>query len=230
MRLLLLALSTIVALPVAAYADGVAPTLPSPAQVGVQIEKPAGDGVHYAQGSGIYLGDGLVLTAAHVVKLDPDHSKVTVLLDGVRTDGDLVFSGQQHGNVDLALVKIDASLLSPKRRDQTPVPVCLDNPGPSQPVVVASWGTVSSATTIPSPISSDAKETGSWTNILSTGYHHGNSGGGVFHPREGCLWGIINLEMSGPLKGSSQVVDFTAFVPATKITPFIGDYFAEEAK
>lgn len=222
----------LVAPPALARADDAAPTLPTPAEVGVRVEKPAGDGVHYSQGSGVYLGEGLVLTAAHVVKYDPDHSHVTVLLDGIRTDGNLVFDGQKH-NVDLALIKLEASELLPKRRDQTPVPLCLANPAPNQPVVVAALGTVSNALTIPSAIASDAtaaKDTGTWTNILTIGYHQGNSGGGVFHPREGCLWGIINKEMGGPLKGSGVVVDLTAFVPASKIAPFIGEYFEEEAK
>lgn len=232
MRGLIFVLPLLAALPALAQADGVSPTLPTPAEVGVRVEKPAGDGVHYSQGSGVYLGEGLVLTAAHVVKFDPDHSHVIVLLDGVRTDGNLVFDGQKH-NVDLALIKLDANELSLRRREQTPVPLCLANPAPNQPVVVASLGTVSNALTIPSAIeldASEAKDTGTWTNILTTGYHQGNSGGGVFHPREGCLWGIINKEMGGPLKGSGVVVDLTAFVPASKIAPFIGDYFEEAVK
>ena len=117
MRGLIFVLPLLAALPALAQADGVSPTLPTPAEVGVRVEKPAGDGVHYSQGSGVYLGEGLVLTAAHVVKFDPDHSHVIVLLDGVRTDGNLVFDGQKH-NVDLALIKLDANELSLRRRER----------------------------------------------------------------------------------------------------------------
>lgn len=219
----------LIAAPIAAYADGGSPVLPAPGDVGVRVEKPAGDGVHFSQGSGVYLGDGLVLTAAHVIKFDPAHSAVTVLLDGVRTDGVVVFDGQMH-DVDLALIKLAAGELSQRRRDQPPVPLCLDNPAPNQPVTVAALGTVSPATTIGSAITSDAKAVKGWTNILSTAFHQGNSGGGVFSPKQGCLWGIINLEMSGKLPDTGRFVDLTAFVPASKIAPFIGDYFAQETK
>ena len=72
-------------------------------------------------------------------------------------------------------------------------------------MVVASLGTVSNALTIPSAIESDAseaKDTGTWTNILTTGYHQGNSGGGC-PPARRCPWGIINKEMGGPLEAAA---------------------------
>ena len=77
---------------------------PLPAEVGVRVEKPAGDGVHYSQGSGVLLGDGLVLTAAHVVKYNPQDPKVTVVMAGWRVDGTLAAIGGPD-SVDLALVK-----------------------------------------------------------------------------------------------------------------------------
>ncbi len=194
----------------------------APADVGVRLEKPAGDGVHFSQGSGVYLGGGLVLTAAHVLKVDPAHSKVTVLLDGRRVDGVLVSDGEAE-KVDLALVKLPDEALSPARLAQPAVPVCAENPGPSQPVVVASMGTVSNAATIATAITSDL-QTGGWTNLLSTGYHQGNSGGGVFQPERRCLWGIINLELSGPSITDGRPLDLTAFVPASKIAPFLKAY------
>jgi hypothetical protein len=100
---------------------------------------------------------------------------------------------------------------------------CAANPGPSQPVAVAAMGTVSDAVTIPSPITSDL-QTGTWTNLLSTGYHQGSSGGGVFDPKQGCLWGILAFEPSGPSKPDGRFLDLTAFVPATKIAPFLEAY------
>jgi len=211
--------------PAAALADDRNLLAPSPAELGVQVEKPAGDGTHYSEGSGVFLGDGLVLTAAHVVKVDPGNRKVTVLLDGRRRDGTLVPDAQME-KADLALIKLPSEELGDKRRAQAPVAVCTGNPGPSQPVVVASMGTVSNAATISTPITSDL-QTGSWTNLLSTGYHHGNSGGGVFDPRQGCLWGIINLELSGPSKTDGRFLDLTAFVPASKIAPFLDEYYRQ---
>ena len=204
----------------ATSAPALAEPAPSPADVGVRLEKPVGDGQHFSQGSGILLGDGLVLTAAHVVAVNPASAKAVVVIDGWRVDGTVVKDGQRD-NLDLALIRIDPSSVSARRRAQPLLPICVGNPGPNQPVVVAAMGTVTQAATIGTAITSDG-QSGNWTNILSTGYHHGNSGGGVFSPGQGCLWGILNIEMSGPING--RMVDLTAFVPASKIAPFVESY------
>jgi hypothetical protein len=217
LRIAILALGLALARPVWAAE----PATPTPAEVGVRVEKPAGDGVHYQQGSGVYLGDGLVLTAAHVVKLDPTHNKVVVLIDGVRTDGEVVFNGDAH-KIDLALIRLVANELTPKRRTQPQVHVCPANAAPNRSVMVASMGTVTAATTIPSAVSTIGAG-GDWTNILSTGYHHGNSGGGVFDPGHDCLWGILVQELSGRLDDGRNV-DLTAFVPTRQIDAFLADF------
>lgn len=195
----------------------------SPAEIGVRLEKPAGDGLHFSQGSGVFLGDGLVLTAAHVVDINPSNPNVTVVLDGWRKDGVVVKDGHKD-NLDLALVKLPPQALSAPRMAQAPVTLCPDNPTPNQKVVVASTGNVTEAATINTAITSDG-QAGTWTNLLSTGFHHGASGGGVFNPKQGCLWGIINIELSGNVDG--RFLDLTAFVPASKIKPFLNGYYAE---
>ena len=197
--------------------------IPSPAQVGVRLEKPAGDGTHFSQGSGVYLGNGLVLTAAHVVTVDPENPKVTVVVDGWRRDAVVIKNGHKD-NLDLALIRVLPQGLSEQRKAQPQVAICDSNPTPSQPVIVAAMGNVSDAATISTPITSDG-QAGTWTNLLSSGFHHGNSGGGVFNPKQGCLWGIINIELSGNVGG--RFLDLTAFVPATKIAPFLGEYYGE---
>jgi hypothetical protein len=209
--------------PVAALADSEGFPALSPADLGVRVEKPVGDGKQFSQGSGVFLGgSGLVLTAQHVVKYDPGNPKVTVLIDGWRRDGALVADGLKE-SVDLALIALHPEELGERRRAQPSVSVCAGNPGPSQPVVVAALGTVSNSVTIPSPITSDL-QTGTWTNILATGYHQGNSGGGVFDPQHGCLWGILSFELSGNSKTDGKFLDLTAFVPASKIAPFLDEY------
>jgi hypothetical protein len=209
-------------LPVAALSANGEPPSPSPAEVGVRLEKPAGDGVHFSQGSGVLLGGGLVLTAAHVVNVNPGSTKVTVVVDGWRIDGTLVADGSAR-KLDLALIKLPPEALSPRRRQQASVAVCSENPAPSQDVTVASLGTVTHSSTIPTPITSDGKKE-TWTNLLSTGYHHGNSGGGVFSSSQGCLWGILTLELSGHLPDNGRFVDLTAFVPASQVTEFLRQY------
>jgi len=203
---------------------------PGPAETGVRVEKPAGDGQHFSQGSGIYLGGGLVLTAAHVVQVDPASNRVTVLLDGRRIDATQVFDGQADG-VDLALLLIPAASLPPARQNQAAVEICSDNPEPSRPAQVAALGAVSNAFTIPTPLNSDGPtDTGQWTNILATGFKPGSSGGGVFDPRHGCLWGILSVEMSGPAKSTGRRLDLTAFVPASRIAPFLQAYVETRAQ
>jgi len=164
------------------------------AALGVQIEKPAGDHVHFSQGSGVYLGDGLVLTAAHVVKLDPANPVSSVILDGWKTDA-----------------------LSSQRREMKRVTTCPANTVANQPVVVAALGTVTLSKTVGFPINAPALK-GDWTNILATGYTHGASGGGLFDASKGCLAGIVIIEATAP------GIELTQFVPAPQIAGFLAAY------
>lgn len=199
---------------------------PEPGSVGVRVEKPAGDGVHYSQGSGVFLGNGLVLTAGHVVSVDPGVSKVTIIMDGWRMDGAIVRMGDGK-KLDLALIRLDPRVLSPERKAQSSVPVCEANPGINQAVSVASLGTVTKATTISTPITSYGESVKGWTNLLATGFRQGDSGGGVFDPARNCLWGVIAMELSGRLKSTGRYVEMTGFVPATDIGAFLDDYRRE---
>lgn len=175
--------------------------------LGVQIQKPAGDTVHFSHGSGVYLGNGLVLTAAHVVKWDPANPVSTVIMDGWTTEAKLVATGA-HG-LDLALLQIPPAEISNARRDMKPVAVCPADLAPGQPVVVAGLGTVAPSRTISGPAASD------WRVALGEGFGPGNSGGGVFDPYKGCLGGIIIIE------GTSPGVAVTQFVQASDIGAFL---------
>lgn len=206
--------------PAALSAQDMAPTW---AQVGVRVEKPAGDGKQFSQGSGISLGDGLILTAAHVIQVDPGNPRVTVIMDGWRVDGRVV-AVKYSDQVDLALVHIPRGHLPATRRDQPPVAICPDNALPRQPMIVATEGTVSQSITIGSPISADRRQTNGWTNLLATGYHQGASGGGVFQQEQNCLAGIIYMEMGGKLSGSGQQINLTGFIPPSQIIPFLRDF------
>src|SRR5579859_8017831 len=79
---------------------------PLAAALGVQIENPAGDNMHFSQGSGVFLGGGLVLTAAHVVKLNPGDQTAKVIMDGWRTTARIAAIAP---GLDAALLKIDPS-------------------------------------------------------------------------------------------------------------------------
>lgn len=180
--------------------------------LGVQIEKPAGDNVHFSQGSGVYLGNGLVLTAAHVVAVNPKLASASVIMDGWKTDAKLVATGQS--GLDLALLRVDPAELSRQRREMRPLDICAADTAPNQPVVVAAQGSVSLSQTVGMPITSPALK-GDWKDILATGYSHGASGGGLFDAAKGCLAGIIIIEATAP------GVALTQFVPGPQIAPFL---------
>jgi hypothetical protein len=212
----IVAILVAVAMPAAAQPAGAEPAEAAmPAALGVQIEKPAGDSVHFSQGSGIFLGDGLVLTAAHVLTPNPQMRTASVIMDGWRTDARLVTTAP--AGLDLALLEIAPEDLSLQRRQLPPTALCATGTGPNQPVVVAAQGTVSLSRTVGAPIRSTALN-GDWTNILATGYSHGASGGGVFDAQKGCLAGILIIAASG------QGIDLTEFLPAAKIAAFLAPF------
>jgi S1-C subfamily serine protease len=202
------------------------PTGPGAEETMVHVQKPAGDGVNFSHGSGVYLGDGLILTAAHVVEMDSTHPQVKILFyEQVIVPGEVVLNGRIFApDLDLALIRIEPKDLTPRRRDETPTAICSTNPGTDSPMLVAAEGKVTTAKTIPTALErrdTASNNTNGWTNILSTGYHHGASGGGVFDPEMNCLEGVISLELSDPSRG----IDLTSFVPASRIGPFL-DYYS----
>jgi len=191
----------------------------------MHVQKDSGDGKLFSHGSGVYLGGGLVLTAAHVITVNPGHPEVKLMgQEHMIMDAKVVLDGSRiEPDLDLALIKIDAAALPPARRDQEAVTVCASNAGLNQPVLVAAQEKVSPATTFPQPMerrNEKVVETNGWTNLLTTGFHHGASGGGVFDPARGCLAGIVFLELSS----ADQKIDLTAFIPASRITPFLNQY------
>ncbi|MEI8393758.1 MAG: trypsin-like peptidase domain-containing protein [Rhodospirillaceae bacterium] len=204
-----------------ALAKSAAAAQPEPAELGVRVEKPVGDGKLFSQGSGVLLGDGLVLTAAHVVKVNPADPKVTVLVEGRRVSGTLAFIDRDSG-ADLALIKIERAALPLKSRSLK-VPVCARNPAIGKPMTVASIGQVTRSTTIAGP---DKPPPGpdEPATTLSTGYHHGSSGGGVFDTDTGCLSGILTVEISGRVRPNSPFIDVTRFTPALDIAAFLKKY------
>jgi hypothetical protein len=194
--------------PVAAEPSGA----PMAAALGVELQKPAGDNVNFAHGSGVFLGGGLILTAAHVVKINPQDPDVSVIMDGWKTAAKV--AAIAPNGLDLALLKIDPAEVSAQRKALGAVHLCAAPSVANQPVIVVAQGTVSLSKTIAAPIQTPAL-TGDWTDILATGYGHGASGGGVFDAGTGCLIGIIIIEATAP------GIALTEFLPAAKIAPFL---------
>ncbi|MEI6558716.1 MAG: serine protease [Rhodospirillaceae bacterium] len=196
---------------------------PDAAHLGVRVEKPVGDGKLFSQGSGVLIGDGLVLTAAHVVRYNPADPRVTVLVEGRRVVGRLALIDRTTG-ADIALIRIERAALPAESRNRG-VTLCERDPGIDAPVVVASMGEVTRSTIVAAP-DKPASKPGDWATTLATGYHHGNSGGGVFDAGTGCLLGIMTTEISGRIRPDAPFLDVTRFTPAPDLAGFVGRYRA----
>jgi hypothetical protein len=214
-----IALVAALLLPIAASAQA-----PHPADIGLQVEKPAGDGKLFSHGSGVLLGDGMVLTAAHVIAVNPQDPKVTVFLDNRRVDGLVAFSGQSE-HVDLALIKVDPANLPPSKHDLGTEPVCARNPGPAQPVVVAWMGKTTQETTLlRADPPKDASDPTPYSTMLAAGHPKGASGGGVFDPQRACLLGILVADGTFNIDIPGVPHEITIFLPASEISSFLKKY------
>ena len=191
----------------------------SPADLGVRVEKAVGDGKTFAQGSGVLIGGGLVVTAAHVVKYNPTDAGVIVLVEGQRVRGRVVFS---DAIPDVALIKVERSAIPPLSRSRAAT-FCDHDPGPGEPVVVDAIGQVTRSKTIVAPDNPPYRPV-DWNATLGTGYHQGSSGGGVFDAVTGCLLGILIYEVSGRVRPSSPFIDITRFAPAPQIAAALEMY------
>lgn len=213
-----LAILVALTLPITASAQ------PHPADVGLQVEKPAGDGKLFSQGSGVLVGDGMVLTAAHVIAVNPQDPKVTVFLDNQRVPGIVAFSGQTD-HVDLALIRVDPMALPPARRGLEAMSVCSKNPGPAQHFVVAAMGKISEETTLlRADPPKDPSDHGAYSTMLAAGHPKGASGGGVFDPQQGCLAGILVADGVFNTNIPGVPHEVTIFLPASDITAFLTKY------
>jgi S1-C subfamily serine protease len=176
---------------------------------------------HYAVrigiGHGVYLGRGIVITAAHVAgDLEP-HVEIA--------GRDLTTKVVKRGNdVDLALLSIDEHL--PARLGLRHMPLCQSPPGTGQPVFVAiPEGVVQSYVLSPSQLPPNTPP--KWqTAIRYVG--PGNSGSGVFDANEKCLLGIISRKLSlvqikqldgHEVRETHDIAKY--FVPASEIAKFI---------
>jgi len=143
-------------------------------------------------GYGVYLGNGLVLTAAHV----PGNFAETnphVLIAGQDLPASLVKEGAL-GTVDLTLMSIDATKL-PVRLRMSRMPLCERAPFAGETVVVSiPEGTVRSHVLPPLALPPDLR--GRFDTAIGDVATTGNSGSGVFDAWKQCLLGIISRKIS----------------------------------
>lgn len=141
-------------------------------------------------GYGIYLGRGLVLTAAHVV----GHAFLipTVSIGGQDFEAKVVREGDFE-KTDLTLLSIDETHL-PEKIGLRVMPLCKRPPQPGQRVVVATPDAVSHSN-IMSPKLLPADIRNCFDTVIVDVASTGNSGSGVFDDATRCLLGIMSRKI-----------------------------------
>jgi S1-C subfamily serine protease len=175
----------------------------------------------WGRGRGVFLGKGLVLTAAHVVG-SVAHTKPRVLIAGMELPATAIREGNFE-RVDLTLLSVDEQKLPVYLRMRR-MPLCENRPWPGEPVIVAiPEGTARSHIMLPSLL--PAKYQKRFSTVIRDVATTGNSGSGVFDAGQKCLLGIISLKIyQSPSSGApeSEQKDIAKyFVPASIIRAFI---------
>jgi hypothetical protein len=175
-------------------------------------------------GYGIYLGNGLILTASHVPGIFAS-TKPHVVIAGQDLPAGLVKEGALD-SVDLTLMSIDAAKL-PIRLQMRRMPLCERAPYAGEAVVVATPEGTARSRVLPRqaiPAELRARFDTTIADVATTG----NSGSGVFDAANLCLLGIISRKISVVQQGSRFGAPVSAtrdiakyFVPAPVIRAFI---------
>jgi hypothetical protein len=153
----------------------------------------AADPATRANGSGVYLGDGRVLTAAHVLGRGPAGRPVTVLVAGLRLPAVIRREGDLDG-IDASLITLDPAALPPERRALPPLALCPRLPPVGTTVTVATptrsfAPRLLPATLLPGPLAARMP-----TLVEEV---DANSGSPVFDPVAFCLLGLISQRIEG---------------------------------
>jgi hypothetical protein len=170
-------------------------------------------------GYGIYLGNGLVITAAHVVGwafLNP-----SVLIAGLDLPAKVIKKGA-YERVDLALLSVDEQKLPVSLRMRR-MPLCEMPPQAGEPVIVAvPEGTARSRIMSPQLLPQTLRA--KFGTVISDVASTGNSGSGVFDAGRKCLLGIMSRKIQVRTNGDprGELKDLAKyFVPASTISAFI---------
>jgi S1-C subfamily serine protease len=173
-------------------------------------------------GNGIYLGTGLIITAAHVAG---DRHSINIGISEQELPAEVVKRGQSS-TVDLALLSIDDRRLPVSLRLRR-MPLCKRPPWPSEQVIVVTPEAVAQSRVIAPfslPYNLDAKYRTAISDVATTG----NSGSGVFDENEKCLLGIISAKITGVRRNTAngqtteESYDVAKyFVPSPLIADFI---------
>jgi len=185
-------------------------------------------------GYGIYLGQGAVITAAHVLGHWPSFiSNPRVLIAGQELPAKVIKEGSFE-TIDLALLSVEEARLPVSLRLRRN-PLCKEPPKAGENVIVVlSYGTVRSR--IISPQLLPPKYRTNFDTFISDVPIAGGSGSGIFRAERKCLLGILSSkiwEYNFRMETGRIVRDLARntidiarhFVPASTIAEFIPPEF-----
>ncbi len=174
-------------------------------------------------GYGMYLGNGLFLTAAHVPGKFAD-TKPRVTVDGRDYPTSLVKEGSLD-STDLTLLSVDPNAL-PVRMRMRRLPLCEKAPFAGEAVVVVTPEKAARSRVLPpSAVPQDLR--GRFDTVIGDVATTGNSGSGVLDARSVCLLGVISRkitvgQLGARLGAPAQTKDIAKyFVPVGDIRAFI---------
>jgi hypothetical protein len=175
----------------------------------------------WGAGRGVYLGNGLVLTAAHVVD-SAARTRPSVRIAGMDLPAKAIKEGKVEG-VDLTLLSIDEQKV-PIYLQMRRMPLCEKNPWPGEPVIVAVPEETARSYVV-APLSLPFRVPRKFSTLISDVGATENSGSGVFDAGNKCLLGIISRKFFlRPNSGDAEAQEKDIakyFVPASTIRAFI---------
>jgi hypothetical protein len=171
-------------------------------------------------GYGIYLGGGLVITAAHVV----GHvTEPKVLIAGQELPATVIKEGD-FNSVDLTLLSVDQERLPVDLRRHRQA-LCLTPPKMGEDVTVVVPEGVSRSRIL-SPMLLPIEVRTKFPTVIRDVASTGNSGSGIFDTDKKCLLGIMSRKIwRGPVRKDNTIEELQDiakyFVPASTIAEFI---------
>ena len=182
-------------------------------------------------GAGIFLGNGLILTAAHVAGPADSAFPLIVSAGHWYWQARIVTQGALE-RIDIALLAIDPQAVPKAMQAMAALTLCRQPTVPGQQVAVAApWSArvtrILSPTAIPEPLR------GRYATLLDQPEKIGNSGAGVFDLRKGCLLGVVSQQVQRPEERDGvwrNVAIAKYFVSAQDIAALIGPIMAEEGE
>jgi hypothetical protein len=166
-------------------------------------------------GYGVYLGQGMVLTAAHVVGRMPLVTHPRVLIAGMDLPAKVMREGSKE-TTDLALLSVDQSQLPYSFRLRRN-PICKAPLQIGADVIVVYPGRVVRSKII-SPSQIDPAYRSRFNTLIN---EPEGSGSGVFSSQTKCLFGIVSKEVEKKFSGAKRTNFAGYFVPAPAINEFI---------